>query len=99
MAHHRNPYLAGQEADPPEPSASGATGKGLQWEADMVECQLRGWYSRWNDDRWELVSKGMPGAVEDLVRLAALRQGQAVERDEDWRQALQVKFLKDQSRS
>lgn len=90
-----NGHRADDTADSPEPSSSGATGKGLQWEADMAECQERNWWSRWNGQRWELVSRDAPGAVEDLVRLAALRQGHKVERDDDWRKALEAKWIKE----
>jgi hypothetical protein len=84
-----------EDAEPPETAVREVSGKGVQWDADMQECQKRGWWGRWNGRRWEMVSAKEPGAVEDLSRLAALRQGQKVESDEDWQKALDAKFVKD----
>ena len=92
---HQDDRPADDGQDPPEVSASGASGKGVQWETDMRECQARNWWGRWNGRRWELVTKDTPGAVEDLQRLAALRRGEPVETDDAWRKALEAKAAKE----
>jgi hypothetical protein len=66
--------------------------RGLQWVADMDECQSRNWWGRWNGDRWELVTRETPGAVEDLARLGSVRRGEGGETDGSWQKLLDEKF-------
>ena len=95
MKANKNGTPKDETPEPAELGPAPATGKGVQWEADMAECQERNWWSRWNGFRWELATRGTPGAVEDLARLAALRQGQKVENDDAWRKVLDAKWSKE----
>ena len=60
-------------------------GMANKWVEDMAECRRRGWYSRWNGVRWEIVVEKTPGAVEDLQRLAHFRSTGRGETDEEWK--------------